>query len=50
MEILCLDLYLSTFNPLILSCAVLSLYIEEQPDIQQKSTSAEDNQKFFSKY
>jgi hypothetical protein len=34
MEILCLDLYLSTFNPLILSCAVLSLYVEKQQEIQ----------------
>ena len=50
MEILCLDLYLSTFNPLILSCAVFSLYIEEQPEIQQTPSGAEDNQKFFSKY
>jgi len=34
MEILCLDLYLSIFNPLILSCAVLSLYVEKQQENQ----------------
>lgn len=28
MEILSLDLYLSTFNPVILSCAVFSIYVD----------------------
>jgi hypothetical protein len=50
MEILCLDLYLSTFNPLILSCAVLSLYVEEQQKFYKKSSETDDKQNFFSKY
>ena len=36
MEILSLDLYLSTFNPFILSCAVFSLYIEETRECHQE--------------
>lgn len=50
MEILYLDLYLSTFNPLILSCAVLALYVEEQQKFNKMSSQSDDKQNFFSKY
>lgn len=51
MEILSLDLYLSTFNPLVLSCAVFSLYIEEQQQAFHQNPYADDSgQHFFSKY
>lgn len=42
-EILSLDLYLSTFNPLILSCAILSLYIREDDQQRESGGICHDN-------